>query len=58
MNKHLKTCLGQKKKNTGGDGQQGDEVDIRKNLEEMSGRRPDIFGAQDNQIRAERTEEG
>jgi hypothetical protein len=32
MNRHLKTCLGQKKKNAVNDNNQGDEVDIRRNL--------------------------
>ena len=33
MNKHLKTCLGNKKKNTGGNEvQQGDDVDFRQHL--------------------------
>ena len=52
MNKHLKTCLGQKKKNNEQSQQQGEDVDIRKNLEDMSVRRPDIFGRQEDLIRA------
>ena len=33
MNKHLKTCLGTKKKNTGGGSvQEGEEVDLRQHL--------------------------
>ena len=31
---------------------QGDDVDIRKNLEGLSMSRPDIFGTQDNNISA------
>jgi hypothetical protein len=46
MNKHLKTCLGQKKKVQNVSHTHGEEVDIRKNLESLSIRRPDIFGAQ------------
>lgn len=52
MNKHLKTCLGQKKKATSGEVAQGEEVDIRRNLEGLSLSRPDIFGAQDSKISA------
>lgn len=47
MNKHLKTCLGQKKKAPNvASITHGEEVDIRKNLESLSLKRPDIFGAQ------------
>lgn len=50
MNKHLKTCLGQKKKPNMSESIQGEEVDIRRHLESMSLKRPDIFGTQDNHI--------
>ena len=50
MNKHLKTCLGQKKKNVGGEVVQGEEVDIRKHLDSLSAKRPDIFGGKDQRI--------
>lgn len=32
MNRHLKTCLGQKKKTSAAENNQGDDVDIRRNL--------------------------
>ena len=47
MTKHLKTCLGQKKRTGPVDtnfNKDNDEVDIRKNLESLSKKRPDIFG--------------
>lgn len=51
MNKHLKTCLSQKRKpQQSGNAQNGEEVDIRANLESLSSKRPDIFGAQENKI--------
>lgn len=50
MNKHLKTCLGQKKKIVASEQMQGEEVDMRQHLDNMSARRPDIFGARDDQI--------
>lgn len=52
MNKHLKTCLGMKKKPEQGFNLQGDDVDIRRNLDSLSLSRPDIFGAQENKIAA------
>jgi hypothetical protein len=56
MNQHLKSCLGQKKKTNQAEIQRGDDVDIRQHLDNLSARRPDIFGAQDTQISA-RSEE-
>jgi hypothetical protein len=46
MNKHLKTCLGSKKKGNEQMFSQGNDVDIKRNLESFSNRRPDIFGSQ------------
>jgi hypothetical protein len=59
MNRHLKTCLGAKKKGGQQETQSGQDVDIRRNLESLSTKRPDIFGAQENQItlQEERQEE-
>jgi acetyl-CoA carboxylase beta subunit len=50
MNKHLKTCLAHKKKPSQAAQQAGEEVDIRSNLDSLSARRPDIFGAQEHKI--------
>jgi hypothetical protein len=52
MNKHLKSCLGDKKKTSKMETNYDstNEVDIRKNLEGLSGRRPDIFGMEANYI--------
>jgi hypothetical protein len=51
MNKHLKTCLSQKRKpQTAASTHAGEEVDIRANLESLSLKRPDIFGAQEHKI--------
>lgn len=50
MNKHLKTCLAQKKKPQDSSQTHGEEVDIRRNLESLSSKRPDIFGAVENKI--------
>lgn len=50
MNKHLKTCLAQKKKPQESSQTFGEEVDIRRNLESLSSKRPDIFGAVENKI--------
>ena len=46
MNKHVKNCLSTKKeeKRNLQTSQTGDEVDVRKNLENLSIKRPDIFG--------------
>jgi len=52
MNKHLKTCLGQKKKPGQNETNEGEDVDIRGNLDRMSLSRPDIFGTQENNISA------
>lgn len=56
MTKHLKTCLGAKNNNnkptngqTSNEG--GSFVDVSKNLENMSLRRPDIFGGESQGIR-------
>jgi len=48
MNKHLKTCLAMGKKKTGAENMQGEDVDISKNLEHLSSKRPDIFGTREN----------
>ena len=59
MNKHLKTCLAHKKRTTGqSEAQEGEDVDIRKNLEGLSFKRPDIFGSQDNKMVAEEPSRG
>lgn len=55
MTKHLKTCLSSNK-NTGTNGKAeqnnaGEFVDISKNLQNMSIRRPDIFGGEAQSIR-------
>lgn len=55
MNKHVKNCLATKKeeKRTFEQGQTGEEVDVRRNLENLSFKRPDIFGGE-----GERRKEG
>jgi hypothetical protein len=57
MNKHLKTCLAQKKRKVEVEAFQGEEVDIARNLEQLSGKRPDIFGTRENSILREEREE-
>ena len=50
MNKHLKTCLGQKSKAKSFQATGGDDVDMSRHLGDMSARRPDIFGATTDKI--------
>lgn len=59
MNKHLKTCLAQRKNNQGtSSNTSGQDVDLRQHLEDMSIQRPDIFGSKESRIQAERSNEG
>jgi hypothetical protein len=55
MTRHLKTCLGVKKNDqqpsVKGNQNIGDEVDIRGNLENLSKKRPDIFGGKGENLR-------
>lgn len=55
MNKHLKSCLSIKKNDQGfgaqSNNQVGEDIDIRKNLENLSSKRPDIFGGEGEKIK-------
>jgi hypothetical protein len=52
MTKHLKTCLSSSKGNSSnGQGNLGEAVDVSKNLQSLSSRRPDIFGGEGQGIR-------
>ena len=55
MNKHVKNCLATKKdeKRTFSNSQTGEEVDVRKNLENLSFKRPDIFGNEGEKMKEE-----
>lgn len=58
MNKHLKTCLAQRKTNTqtfSSSSANLQEVDLRQHLQDLSAQRPDIFGSKDSLIQAERS---
>lgn len=54
MTKHLKTCLGAPSKGnnaTNGQSNTGGSVDVSKNLQNLSSKRPDIFGGESQGIR-------
>ena len=60
MNKHIKNCLSSKKQDIDPSRIQefGENVDIRRNLESMSLKRPDIFGVQKSKEVKEENSQG